>query len=129
MTRGSLALPFLLSTFAALFASTAESPDKAAARLFFEQVLGNNGTVEDYDRLHAPDFVAHGRAHEYSLAEDRQAMLDERRAAPEGTPPRWFGPHGATLSLRCPQPRRCAASRAPRSLASICRTHRRTNRQ
>lgn len=62
--------------------TTEQEANKAVARTFFEQVL-DQGHLEEYADSHAPNFVAHGSAHDYTLEEDMSAAREERKAAPD----------------------------------------------
>ena len=59
-----------------------QEKNKAVARAFFEEVL-SPGKLEKYAESHAPDFVAHGTEHDYTLAEDMAAAREERTALPD----------------------------------------------
>jgi len=59
-----------------------QQKNKAVARAFFEEVLGQ-GKLEKYSESHAPDFVAHGTEHDYTLADDMAAAREERGAMPD----------------------------------------------
>jgi steroid delta-isomerase-like uncharacterized protein len=61
---------------------TEQEANKAVARSFFEQVL-DQGHLEKYSESHAPDFVAHGGAHDATLEEDMADAREERKAAPD----------------------------------------------
>lgn len=62
--------------------NSAVERNKAAARSFFEEVL-DQGHLERYAESHAADFVAHGGDHDATLAEDRAAAGEERKALPD----------------------------------------------
>ncbi|HXY10339.1 MAG TPA: ester cyclase [Terriglobales bacterium] len=59
-----------------------EEKNKAVARTFFEEVLGQ-GKLEKYSESHAADFVAHGTERDFSLADDIAAAREERTAMPD----------------------------------------------
>jgi len=80
-----LALLLLVVTFAWFapgMAKDLEAQNKAVARSFFEDVL-DKGTLEDYSKSHAPDFVAHAEGHLASLEEDMTAAREQRKAMPD----------------------------------------------
>jgi len=56
--------------------------NKAVARAFFEEVLGQ-GKLEKYGDSHTADFVAHSTEHDFTLAEDMAAAREERTAMPD----------------------------------------------
>ena len=56
--------------------------NKAVARSFFEQVLGE-GQLDRYADSHATNFVAHEDGRDYTLAEDMAAAKEERAALPD----------------------------------------------
>ena len=62
--------------------ATEQEKNKAVARTFFEEVL-SPGKLEKYSESHAPDFVAHGGDHDYTLADDMSAAREERTALPD----------------------------------------------
>jgi len=62
--------------------SGVQETNKAVARAFFEQVLGQ-GQLDHYPDSHAAGFVAHGASHDYTLAEDMAAAKEERAAMPD----------------------------------------------
>jgi steroid delta-isomerase-like uncharacterized protein len=72
----------LLSLPAIAKAATEQEKNKAIARSFFEQVL-DQGRLDKYAESHAADFVAHGREHDATLAEDMAAAKEERKALPD----------------------------------------------
>jgi steroid delta-isomerase-like uncharacterized protein len=83
MRRTILSIFFLaLCLPAAAQKPTEQEANKAVARSFFEQVL-DQGHLEKYADLHAPDFVAHGRTHDVNLDGDMAAAREERKAAPD----------------------------------------------
>jgi steroid delta-isomerase-like uncharacterized protein len=59
-----------------------QEKNKAVARTFFEEVLGQ-GKLERYSDSHTADFVAHSAARDYTLAEDMAAAREERTALPD----------------------------------------------
>jgi len=59
-----------------------QEKNKAVARAFFEEVLGQ-GRLEKYSDSHTADFVAHGSERDYTLAEDVAAAREERKAMPD----------------------------------------------
>ena len=78
-------LAFLL--VALLFGGTAwagpvQEKNKAAARTFFEEVLGQ-GKLEKYSDFHTADFVGHGHERDFTLADDLAAAREERTAFPD----------------------------------------------
>lgn len=62
--------------------TTEQEKNKAVARAFFEEVLGQ-GKLERYSDSHTPDFVARGTERDFSLAEDLAIARDERTAMPD----------------------------------------------
>jgi len=72
----------LLSLPAIAKAATEQEKNKAIARSFFEEVLGQ-GRLDKYADSHAADFVAHGQDHDATLAEDMAAAKEERKALPD----------------------------------------------
>jgi steroid delta-isomerase-like uncharacterized protein len=62
-------------------AASEQEKNKAVARSFFEEVL-DRGQFDKYAESHARDFVAHGRDHDATLAEDMAAAKEERKALP-----------------------------------------------
>jgi predicted ester cyclase len=62
--------------------ATEQDKNKAVARLFFEEVLGQ-GKLQKYSDSHTTDFVAHGTERDFSLAEDISAAREERTAMPD----------------------------------------------
>jgi len=80
---------FVLSLFVVAMtlpsqAQSASDPEKnkAVARTFFEEVLGQ-GKLERYSDFHATDFVGHGAERDFTLAEDMAAAREERAAMPD----------------------------------------------
>ena len=63
-------------------AGNEQEKNKAVARSFFEDVL-DQGRLDKYAESHADDFVAHGRDHDATLAEDMAAAKEERKALPD----------------------------------------------
>ena len=59
-----------------------QEKNKAAARTFFEEVLGQ-GKLEKYSDFHATDFVAHSAERDFTLAEDLAVAREERAAMPD----------------------------------------------
>jgi len=59
-----------------------QEKNKAVARTFFEEVLGQ-GKLEKYSDFHAADFVAHGSERNFTLAEDLTMAREERTALPD----------------------------------------------
>ncbi len=82
MRQAALCLFLSALCLAAAQKPTEQETNKAVARSFFEQVL-DQGHLEKYAESHAPDFVAHGRTHDYTLEEDMAAAREERKAAPD----------------------------------------------
>jgi len=72
----------LLSLPAVARAATEQEKNKAIARSFFEEVLGQ-GRLDKYSESHAADFVAHGRERDATLAEDIAEAKEERKALPD----------------------------------------------
>jgi steroid delta-isomerase-like uncharacterized protein len=78
-------LAFLL--VALLFGGTVcagpvQEKNKAVARTFFEEVLGQ-GKLEKYSNFHTADFVGHSAERDFTLAEDLVAAREERTALPD----------------------------------------------
>jgi len=59
-----------------------QEKNKAVARAFFEEVLGQ-GKLEKYSDFHTVDFVGHGYQHDFNLADDLAAAREERAAFPD----------------------------------------------
>jgi len=59
-----------------------QEKNKAVARAFFEEVLGQ-GKLEKYSDFHTSDFVGHGSERDFTLVEDLAAARDERAAVPD----------------------------------------------
>ncbi len=59
-----------------------QEKNKAVARAFFEEVLGQ-GKLEKYSDFHTADFVGHGSEHDFTLAEDLAAAQEERKWVPD----------------------------------------------
>jgi steroid delta-isomerase-like uncharacterized protein len=79
----TFALTLMLS--APPVSAPATERNKAVARQLFEEILGPNWRIDLVDKLHTPDFVAHGSTRDASLEEDRQAVLGWKSAAPDLT--------------------------------------------
>jgi steroid delta-isomerase-like uncharacterized protein len=62
--------------------ATDQENNKAAARTFMEEVLGQ-GKLEQYSDFHTVDFVAHSAGRDYNLAEDLAMAREERKALPD----------------------------------------------
>ena len=63
-------------------ATREQAKNKAVARTFFEEVLGQ-GKLEKYSESHTADFVAHGTDRDLNLAEDLAMAREERKALPD----------------------------------------------
>jgi len=79
--------PVLLLLFAISLPCLAQSGsdqerNKAVARSFFEEVLGQ-GKLEKYSESHAKDFVAHAGGRTFTLEEDLAYARGERKALPD----------------------------------------------
>ena len=59
-----------------------QEKNKAVARAFFEEVLGQ-GKLEKYSDFHTADFVGHGYQRDFTLADDLAAAREERTAFPD----------------------------------------------
>ncbi|MGO9087740.1 MAG: ester cyclase [Terriglobales bacterium] len=59
-----------------------QEKNKAVARTFFEDVLGQ-GKLEKYSESHTAGFVAHGTERDFTLAEDLAMAREERAALPD----------------------------------------------
>ena len=59
-----------------------QEKNKAVARAFFEEVLGQ-GKLENYSDFHTHDFVGHGSQRDFNLADDLAAAREERAAFPD----------------------------------------------
>ena len=59
-----------------------QEKNKAVAREFFEEVLGQ-GKLDEYSDFHTADFVGHGSERDFTLAEDLAAAREERTAVPD----------------------------------------------
>lgn len=59
-----------------------QSKNKAVARAFFEEVLGQ-GKLDKYSDFHTADFVGHGSERDFTLAEDLAMAQEERKWAPD----------------------------------------------
>jgi len=57
--------------------------NKAVARQLFEEIFGPRWRIDLIDRIHTPDFVAHGATRDANLEDDRQAVLGWRSFAPD----------------------------------------------
>ena len=75
---------FIVSTTLPGPAQTAseQEKNKAVARTFFEEVLGQ-GKLEKYSDCHTADFVGHGSERDFTLADDLAAAREERAAFPD----------------------------------------------
>ncbi|MGO9087634.1 MAG: ester cyclase [Candidatus Sulfotelmatobacter sp.] len=60
-----------------------QEKNKTVARVFFEEVLGNQGNLERYADFHTADYVGHGSKGDFTLAEDLAAARDMRKALPD----------------------------------------------
>ena len=77
-----LLLAASIAISAPVMAKDTPAHNKAVARSFFEDVL-DKGTLEDYAKSHAPDFVAHSEGRKASLEEDMTAAREQRKALPD----------------------------------------------
>jgi len=78
-----LLLLLLLLCLPAMAAQASEQDrNKAVARGFFEDVLGN-GHLDRYMDSHSADFVAHAGDRSASLEEDLGFAMEERKALPD----------------------------------------------
>lgn len=59
-----------------------QEKNKAVARAFFEEVLGQ-GKLDKYADFHTADFVGHGAERDFTLADDLAAAREERAAFPD----------------------------------------------
>jgi steroid delta-isomerase-like uncharacterized protein len=82
MRKGSSLLLLFVICMPAMAQSGDQARNKAVARSFFEEVLGQ-GRLDKYAESHSKDFVAHGENHEYTLEEDMAAAKEERTALPD----------------------------------------------
>lgn len=83
MRKGPLLLLlFAISLPGLAQAANEQERNKAVARSFFEEVLGQ-GQLDKYSESHANDFVAHAHDHEATLEEDMAAAREERKALPD----------------------------------------------
>jgi steroid delta-isomerase-like uncharacterized protein len=73
----------LISLSTTAQAANEQEKNKAIARSLFEQVLDQGHLEQKYAESHAADFVAHGRDHDATLAEDMEAAREERKALPD----------------------------------------------
>ena len=85
--RKSVLFVLSLLVVAVIHPSSAQSAsdqekNKAVARTFFEDVLGQ-GKLEKYSESHTADFVAHGTERDFTLAEDSALAREERTAMPD----------------------------------------------
>ena len=85
MRQGSLLLVLFAISLPGLAQPASEQErNKAVARSFFEEVLGQ-GQLDKYAEFHAKDFVAHAKGHDAVLEEDMAAAREERKALPDMT--------------------------------------------
>jgi steroid delta-isomerase-like uncharacterized protein len=57
--------------------------NKAVARRLFEEVFGPRWRIDLVDRIHTPDFVAHGATRDVGLEENRRAVLAWKASTPD----------------------------------------------
>jgi predicted ester cyclase len=76
---------FLVLMIQHAIAQTSEDKNKEAARFFIEDVLGNGKERELYKLTHTADFVGHSGEFTFSLEDDYQAALDNRKGLPDLT--------------------------------------------
>ena len=66
----------------AVWAGPVQEKNKAVARTFVEEVLGQ-GKLEKYSDFHTADFVGHSAEGDFTLADDLAAAREERTAMPD----------------------------------------------
>jgi steroid delta-isomerase-like uncharacterized protein len=83
MRKGPLLLLLFAIGLPCLARSASEQErNKAVARSFFEEVLGQ-GKLDKYSESHTADFVAHAGDRSFTLEEDLAFAREERKALPD----------------------------------------------
>lgn len=57
--------------------------NKDVARQLFQDVFGPSWRIDLVDKIHTPDFVAHGAKSDWNLDQNRQSVIGWRAAAPD----------------------------------------------
>jgi len=60
-----------------------QEKNKAVARAFFVEVLGDHGDLERYADFHTADYVGHGTSGDFNVEEDLASAREMRKAVPD----------------------------------------------